>query len=220
MKTSSLILYFLLLLAIPSTAQELYDLSGTVNACYNKNYKLALPDMSIRLILRSVENNREYTTTVKNEGNFSFESLPADNYVLSATALGLSESDTTIKVNQNVNSLSFCVDRAYRPAPIDSIERYRQKAISDVRNGRTKIYEWIPWSITKDPYEKLNPKVKKKYGYEYELMSCVRQQTREEIVQVKLWQAYNEVVYGYLAELNGKEWRKRLKHERKKLQKE
>jgi hypothetical protein len=220
MKTSSLILYFLLFLAIPSKAQELYRLSGTVNACYNKNYKAAVSDMSVRITLRSIDNKQEYSTTVDGERNFSIGNLPAGNYILAASFLGLFDNDTTIVVDQNLHPFTFCVDRVYRPAPVDSVEKYRQQAIADIIQGTAKIYEWTPWSITKDPFEKLNPKVKKKYGYEYEMMSCVRELTREEIVQVKLWQVYNEVVYQHLAKLHGQQWRNSIKHERLKLLKE
>jgi hypothetical protein len=220
MKTSLLILYFLILLAIPSVAQEQYQLSGSVIACYNKEYKAAISDLSVRINLRSLDHKQVYSTTMDGEGNFSFSSLPAGNYILAASALGLTDNDTTIVVDQNISTVTFCVDRIYRPAPVDSVEKYRQQAIEDIKNGTSKIYEWTPWSITKDPFEKLNPKVKKKYGFEYEMMSCVREQSREEIVQVMLWQVYNEVVYQHLAKLHGQQWRNSIKHERQKLLKE
>jgi hypothetical protein len=220
MKTNCLILYLLLLLAIPSVAQEQYQVSGSVIACYNKDYKEAISDIFVRITLRSLDHKQEYSTTMDGERNFSFDMLPAGNYILAASALGLTDNDTTIVVDQNISNVTFCVDRAYRPAPVDSVERYRQRAIADIKNGTAKIYEWTPWSITKDPFEKLNPNVKKKYGFEYEMMSCVREQTREEIVQVKLWQVYNEVVYQHLAKLHGQQWRNSIKHERQKLLKE
>ena len=49
------------------------------------------------------------------------------------------------------------------------------------------------------------------------MMGCVGQISRQEIEQVKLWEAYNEVVYQHLPKIHGPGWRKTIKHERNKV---
>jgi hypothetical protein len=208
-------LHLLLYMATLATAQQNYSLAGRIDACYEAEYKGEVKNLII-LELQSSGTGKAYFATANKAGFFRFQQLPSGTYQLKATILGFPDNDTTIIIDSNIKDILFCIDKVYQPANKDSVTYYRSKAIKDIEAGRFRIYEWTALSIAEDPFKKLNPKVKKKYGFEYEMMGCVRPMTRQEIVQIKLWEAYNEVIYEHLTKVHGPDWRKTLKHERNK----
>ncbi len=212
--------FLLFILVAPTQAQQTYQVTGQVNVCYTQqnDAEKSTPEMLIRL--RAVDSNREYSTTIDQAGNFDFNQVQEGTYTLSTAALQFPDNDTLVTVNTDLQDLRFCIDKVYKPAPDKLIAEYQAKALADIKAGNPKILEWTALSLTDDPFLKLNPKIKKKYGFEYEIMSCVRPVTRDEIVQVKLWEAYNEVVYQHLDAQLGSGWMKNIKHERNKMRKQ
>ncbi|WP_162426156.1 carboxypeptidase-like regulatory domain-containing protein [Pontibacter pudoricolor] len=213
----ALLTFHLLLFAVVAKAQQYYSLVGKVDVCYDTSYKEILSKSSINLKLHSSDTGKEYSAVADNTGNFKFQGLPAGSYKLKAATLGFPDNDTSIIVEAPIRDLTFCIDKAYRPATTDSVTNYRERAKQDIKDGKIKIYDWTAWSVTKDPFKKINSKLKKKYEFEYEMKSCVRPVTRQEIEQVKLWEAYNEVIYQHLTTIHGLNWRKTIKHERNRI---
>jgi len=222
MRIFPLVLSFILLITVSASAQQQFKLSGNAKACYAGNYDFSTSNIYLNLILQSPDNKVKYFTSVNSKGDFIFENVLAGTYHLSGSSLEFNQKNenTIIVVNQEIQNISFCFDRAYRPAPNDSLIYYKFKAKEDIKQGRAKIYEWTPWSLTSDPFAKVNSRIKKKFGFEYEMKSCLREESRSEILHTMFWTAYNGVVYQYLNEKFGKSWRFKIKHEREKLLKE
>lgn len=217
MKRLTLIFIFFWFGASVALAQQNYSIAGTVDFCYENDHQIKASKANVLMVLRAETTEKEYKTTTDAHGNYSFGQIPEGNYRLSAVALGFPENDTTLALNSDVKQLRFCIDKVFRPAPEDSVATYRQMALEDIRTGNARIYEFTALSLIGHPFKKLNPKVKKKYGFVYEQISCARPTTRKEIVQLKLWETYNQVVYQHLEEKHGAAWRETIKHERLKL---
>jgi hypothetical protein len=203
-------LYFtsgLTLISIFCVAQEGFTIRGHLKYCYDKSIG---PDNFRNFQVSIVDIEPHYESGeemhVNESGEFSFKNLRASTYKISTHLFRV--SSIIVTVDKDMDDIILCVDYDFRPVPQDTLATFLEKAKKDIAENNLKIYHLSPGLViqTRNFYRR-NRRLKRKFNFQIETISCLMALDRQEFVEQEKYLAYNKVVEEYLDTKYGSSWR-------------
>lgn len=204
--------YSLIFIDLLCIGQDTFIVTGQLRYCYTnttltnnfKNFKVLIDDIEPHYGISHKE------IQVNESGEFTFDSLKASNYKFSTYLLNVSE--IVVKVDKNITDVVLCVDNEFRPVPSDTLAVFTEKAKTDIRENNLKIYHLSPGLVIhKKNYNRSNERLKKKFGFRIETVSCLLVLDRQSFIEQEKYLAYNKVAEAYLDNKYGTAWRRKIK---------
>ena len=192
--------------------QDTFRVRGQLRYCYSdttstnnfRNFKVTIDDIEPHDGVRHKE------IQVNESGEFTFDNLETSNYKFSTYLFHVSEM--VVKVDRNITDVVLCVDNEFRPVPSDTLAVFTDKAKKDISENNLKIYHLSPGLvIQKKNYNRSNERLKKKFGFRIETVSCLLVLDRQSFIEQEKYLAYNKVAEAYLDNKYRTAWRRKIK---------
>jgi hypothetical protein len=201
---------FILFLSLNCFGQTSFEIKGRLHLCYSP----ATKQVNLSNALVRIENiespYQSKNVQVDSLGQFTFSNLMASKYRLWTVYTGV--SDTIVDVARNLNNLTLCLDKAFRPIPEDTLNIFIKQAQKDIEENNLKYYK-ISYGLIleKRNHNKINNRLKHKFNFILESVNCLWVDDRKSFLEREKYVTYNKVSAEYLDNIYGKAWRRKIK---------
>ncbi len=202
--------YGLTLITILCVGQDTFTVKGQLKYCYEtltdnfKNFQVKIDDIEPHYGVGQEE------ILVTESGKFALKNLKASNYKISTYLF--QTSDIIVKVDKDITDIIICVDNDFRPVPQDTLTTFINKAKDDIDKNNLKLYHLSPGLVIQTKgFDRRNKRLKKKFDFQIETVSCLLVLGRQSFVEQEKYLAYNKIAEEYLDKKYGASWRKAVK---------